>query len=62
MNFKLFTFILISFSSILFAQISGVVTDSISGEPIENVNITDGFIGTSTNSTGDFFIDVPIGT
>ena len=62
MNFKLFTFILISFSSILFAQISGVVTDSISGEPIENVNITDGIIGTTTNSTGDFFIDVPIGT
>ena len=62
MNFKLFTFILISCSSTLFAQISGIVTDSISGEPIENVNITDGIIGTTTNSTGDFFIDVPIGT
>ena len=62
MNCKTFTFNLIFFTTILFAQISGIVTDSISGKPIVNVNITDGDLGAITNSMGAFFIDVSIGT
>ena len=61
MNCKTFTFNLFFFTTILFAQISGIVTDSISGKPIENVNITDGDLGAITNSMGAFFIDVSIG-
>ena len=62
MNYKIFTFNLFFFTTILFAQISGIVTDSISGKPIENVNITDGDLGAITNSMGEFFIDVSIDT
>ena len=61
MNCKTFTLNLFFFTTILFAQISGIVTNSISGKPIENVNITDGDLGTITNSMGAFFIDVSIG-
>ncbi len=62
MHLKSFKLVLFFFSSILFAQISGTVTDSVSGKPIENVNITNGVIGTTTNSSGNFLINVPIDT
>ena len=44
MHLKSFKLVLFFFSSILFAQISGTVTDSVSGKPIENVNITNGVL------------------
>mgnify|MGYP001158394597 FL=1 len=59
---KTITFNLFLFTSTIFAQISGIVIDSKNAEPIDNVNITDGEIGTITNSSGTFFIDVPIGS
>ena len=62
MHLKSFKLVLFFFSSILFAQISGTVTDSVSGKPIENVNITNGVIGTTTNSSGNFLINVPTDT
>ena len=62
MHLKSFKLVLFFFSSILFAQISGTVTDSVSGKPIENVNITNGVIGATTNSSGNFLINVPTDT
>ena len=62
MHWKTITFDLILFTSTIFAQISGIVIDSNSGKPIENVNITDGEVGAITNAKGTFFIDVSLGT
>lgn len=62
MKLKIYAFYLIFFSTILYAQISGTVIDSISGRLIEGVNITNGKIGTTTNKMGKFLIDIPIGT
>ena len=62
MHWKTITLDLIFFTSTIFAQISGIVIDSNSGKPIENVNITDGEVGAITNAKGTFFIDVSLGT
>ena len=62
MHWKTITIDLILFTSTIFAQISGIVIDSNSGKPIENVNITDGEVGAITNAKGTFFIDVSLGT
>ena len=62
MHWKTITIDLILFTSTIFAQISGIVIDSNSGKPIENVNITDGEVGAVTNAKGTFFIDVSLDT
>ena len=46
------------FISIINAQISGIVLDAYSAQPIEGVNITSDDLGTSTNSDGEFQLDV----
>ena len=46
------------FISIISAQISGIVLDAYSAQPIEGVNITSEDAGTSTNSDGEFQLDV----
>ena len=46
------------FISIISAQISGIVLDAYSAQPIEGVNITSVGLGTSTNADGEFQLDV----
>jgi len=46
------------FISIISAQISGIVLDAYSAQPIEGVNITSEDLGTSTNADGEFQLDV----
>ena len=46
------------FISIINAQISGIVLDAYSAQPIKGVNITSDDLGTSTNSDGEFQLDV----
>ena len=46
------------FISIISAQISGIVLDAYSAQPIEGVNITSEDLGTSTNVDGEFQLDV----
>ena len=46
------------FISIISAQISGIVLDAYSAQPIEGVNITSVDLGTSTNADGEFQLDV----
>ena len=46
------------FISIINAQISGIVLDAYSAQPIEGVNITSEDLGTSTNVDGEFQLDV----
>jgi len=44
--------------SIINAQVSGIVLDAYSAQPIEGVNITSEYLGTSTNADGEFQLDV----
>ena len=44
--------------SIISAQVSGIVLDAYSAQPIEGVNITSEDAGTSTNADGEFQLDV----
>ena len=46
------------FISIISAQISGIVLDTYSAQPIKGVNITSDNLGTSTNADGEFQLDV----
>jgi len=46
------------FISIISAQISGIVLDAYSAQPIKGVNITSEDLGTSTNVDGEFQLDV----
>ena len=46
------------FISIISAQISGIVLDAYSAQPIKGVNITSEDLGTSTNADGEFQLDV----
>ena len=46
------------FISIISAQISGIVLDTYSAQPIKGVNITSDDLGTSTNADGEFQLDV----
>ena len=62
MYYKATLLFLFYFSSILFAQISGIVSDESNGMPLQSVNISAGENGTSTNELGEFHLDVPIGT
>ncbi len=55
-------FFLTLFTQFLIAQITGIVTDKKSGEPILGVNVVAGEKGTFTNESGEFNIDVPMGT
>ena len=54
-------FFLTLFTQILIAQITGIVTDKKSGEPILGVNVVAGEKGTFTNERGEFQLDVPRG-
>ena len=62
MNFKACLFFLIFFSTILFGQIFGTVSDQTTGDALQGVNIITDEIGTVTNELGQFSIDVPMGT
>ncbi|HIN02121.1 MAG TPA: hypothetical protein EYM60_02150, partial [Candidatus Marinimicrobia bacterium] len=62
MNFKIHLTFLILFSSFLFAEIKGTVKDQSTNEPVKGVNITTGEMGTATNESGEFNIDIPLGT
>ena len=62
MNFKIHLTFLILFSSFLFAEIKGTVIDQSTNEPVKDVNITAGEMGTATNEFGEFNINVSIGT
>ena len=62
MNFKIHLTFLILFSSFLFAEIKGTVMDQSTDEPLQGVNITGEKTGTATNESGEFSIDVPLGT
>ena len=54
-------FFLTLFTQFLIAQITGIVTDKKSGEPILGVNVDAGEKGTFTNERGEFQLDVPRG-
>ena len=54
-------FFLTLFAQFLIAQLTGIVTDKKSGEPILGVNIVAGEKGTFTNERGEFQLDVPRG-
>ena len=54
-------FFLTLFTQFLMAQITGIVTDKKSGEPILGVNVVAGEKGTFTNERGEFQLDVPRG-
>ena len=54
-------FFLTLFTQFLIAQITGIVKDKKSGEPILGVNIVAGEKGTFTNERGEFQLDVPRG-
>ena len=54
-------FFLMLFTQFLIAQITGIVTDKKSGEPILGVNVVAGEKGTFTNERGEFQLDVPRG-
>jgi len=62
MKSKTYLFITLLVTSFLSADITGTVTDQTTGYPIQDVNITAGNIGTSTNQHGEFSIDVPLNT
>ena len=62
MNFKIHLTFSILFSSFLFAKIKGTVKNQSTNEPVKSVNITAGEMGTATNESGEFSIDVPHGT
>ena len=49
----------LNFSS---AQIDGFIFDLEANEPIQNVNISAGDLGTTSGSLGEFSLDVPLGT
>ncbi len=50
------------FLNFAFAQIDGSVFDSITNKPIQNVNISAGDVGTTSDKTGQFSLDMPLGT
>ena len=54
-------FFLTLFAQFLIAQLTGIVTDKKSGEPILGVNVVAGEKGTFTNERGEFQLDVPRG-
>ena len=54
-------FFLTLFTQFLIAQLTGIVTDKKSGEPILGVNVVAGEKGTFTNERGEFQLDVPRG-
>ena len=53
---------IILFLNFAFSQIDGFVYDSIRNEPIQNVNISAGDVGTTSDKTGQFSLDMPLGT
>ena len=62
MPFKTTIISLVIFLSFLFAKISGTVKDLSTNEFLQDVNITTGEKGTSTNQFGEFTLDVLLGT
>ncbi|MBT3589458.1 MAG: hypothetical protein HN514_01775, partial [Candidatus Marinimicrobia bacterium] len=62
MFYKTIITFLFFLSSFLIANISGIVKDLSTNEPLQGVNITFGDTGTSTNQFGKFTLDVSLGT
>ena len=58
-SFKLAYFLFLNFA---FAQIDGFIFDLEANQPIQNVNISAGDLGTTSGSLGEFSLDVPLGT
>ena len=58
MKFKTYLIFPTFYFSFICAQIKGIVTDQISGKPIDDVNIIALEIGTSSNEFGEFSLDV----
>ena len=58
-SFKLAFFFFLNFAA---AQINGTISDSATNEPIQNVNIFAGDQGTTSDSFGEFSLDMPSGT
>ena len=62
MSYKVCLWHLVLLDTLLFSQISGIVIDSKTSQPIKGVNITADGKGTSTNLNGEFNLDVGKGT
>ena len=58
-SYKLAFSLFLNFTS---AQIDGFIFDLEANEPIQNVNISAGDLGTTSGSLGEFTLDVPLGT
>ena len=58
LNYKTSLYSLIFLPSMVSTQISGIVVDAFSAQPIEGVNITSEDAGISTNADGEFQLDV----
>ena len=58
MSYKVCLWHLVLLDTLLFSQISGIVIDSKSSQPIKGVNITADEKGTSTDLNGEFHLDV----
>ena len=58
-SYKLAFSLFLNFTS---AQIDGFIFDLEVNEPIQNVNISAGDLGTTSGSLGEFTLDVPLGT
>ncbi|MDP6500533.1 MAG: TonB-dependent receptor [Candidatus Marinimicrobia bacterium] len=55
------TLILLFASALLHPQVSGIVIDAETTQPLASVNITSKENGTATDENGRFFLDVPVG-
>ena len=62
MSYKACLWHLVLLDTLLFSQISGIVIDSKSSQPIKGVNITADEKGTSTDLNGEFHLDVGKGS
>ena len=62
MNYKACLWHLVLLDTLLFSQISGIVIDSKSSQPIKGVNITADEKGTSTDLNGKFHLNVGKGS
>ena len=58
MSYKVCLWHLVLLDTLLFSQISGIVIDSKTSQPIKGVNITADGKGISTDLNGEFNLDV----
>ena len=62
MSTKLLKPAFILFLNFTVAQINGIISDSATDDPIQNVNVFAGGLGTTSNRFGEFSLDLPLGT